>query len=166
MAELPVIKRLKKELETLKRELTVDLPRELERARAHGDLSENAEWAMAKQRQEFLRARVSNMEARIAELTTINLESIPRDTVGLGSRVQLEDLDEGAVVEYEIVVPEEVDGAQNRISLSSPLGHALIGKAEEDDIEVVTPKGKRSYLVKRLVTIHVLLAHENGGSRD
>jgi len=117
MAELPVIKRLKKDLETLKRELTVDLPRELERARAHGDLSENAEWAMAKQRQEFLRARVSNMEARIAELTTINLESIPRDTVGLGSRVQLEDLDEGAVVEYEIVVPEEVDGAQNRISL-------------------------------------------------
>ena len=166
MAELPVIKRLKKELETLKRELTVDLPRELERARAHGDLSENAEWAMAKQRQEFLRARVSNMEARIAELTTINLESIPRDTVGLGSRVQLEDLDVGAVVEYEIVVPEEVDGAQNRISLSSPLGHALIGKAEEDDIEVVTPKGKRSYLVKRLITIHVLLGQENGGSRD
>jgi transcription elongation factor GreA len=164
MAELPVIKRLTKELETLKRELTVDLPRELERARAHGDLSENAEWAMAKQRQEFLRARVSNMEARIAELTTINLESIPRDTVGLGSRVQLEDLDEGAVVEYEIVVPEEVDGAQNRISLSSPLGHALIGKAEEDDIEVVTPKGKRSYLVKRLLTIHVLLTQENGGS--
>lgn len=166
MAELPVIKRLQKELETLKRELTVDLPRELERARAHGDLSENAEWAMAKQRQEFLRARVSNMEARIAELTTINLESIPRDTVGLGSRVQLEDLDEGAVVEYEIVVPEEVDGAQNRISLSSPLGHALIGKAEEDDIEVVTPKGKRSYLVRRLVTIHVLLAQDNAGSRD
>jgi transcription elongation factor GreA len=166
MAELPVIKRLKRDLETLKRELTVDLPRELERARAHGDLSENAEWAMAKQRQEFLRARVSNMEARIAELTTINLESIPRDTVGLGSRVQLEDLDEGAVVEYEIVVPEEVDGAQNRISLSSPLGHALIGKAEEDDIEVVTPKGKRSYLVKRLVTIHVLLAQGNGGDRD
>jgi transcription elongation factor GreA len=166
MAELPVIKRLKKELETLKRELTVDLPKELERARAHGDLSENAEWAMAKQRQEFLRARVSNMEARIAELTTINLESIPRDTVGLGSRVQLEDLDEGLVVEYEIVVPEEVDGAQNRISLSSPLGHALIGKAEEDDIEVVTPKGKRSYLVRRLVTIHVLLTQENGGSRD
>ena len=95
MAELPVIKRLKKDLETLKHELTVDLPKELERARAHGDLSENAEWAMAKQRQEFLRARVSNLETRIAELTMIDLETIPRDTVGLGSRVQLEDLDEG-----------------------------------------------------------------------
>src|SRR5437660_9273176 len=162
MAELPVIKRLKKDLETLKRELTVDLPKELERARAHGDLSENAEWAMAKQRQEFLRARVSNMEVRIAELATIDLESIPRDTVGLGSRVQLEDLDEGTMVEYEIVVPEEVDGAQNRISLSSPLGRALISKSEDDDIEVQTPKGKRSYLVRRLTTLHELLGSENG----
>ena len=95
MAELPVIKRLRKELETLKRELTVELPKELERARAHGDLSENAEWAMAKQRQEFLRARLTNLEVRIAELSMINLDSIPRDTVGLGSKVELEDLDGG-----------------------------------------------------------------------
>src|SRR5208283_3419594 len=105
MAELPVIKRLRKEIDVLKRELTVDLPKELERARAHGDLSENAEWAMAKQRQEFIRARLGNMEARIAELAMINLDSIPRDTVGLGSRVELENLDEGGKVEYEIVVP-------------------------------------------------------------
>ena len=165
MAELPVIKRLRKDLEVMKRELTVDLPKELERARAHGDLSENAEWAMAKQRQEFLRARVNNMEARIAELTTINLDSIPRDTVGLGSRVTLEDLDEGGTAEYEIVVPEEVDGALNKISLSSPLGRAPIGKASDDDIEVHTPKGKRSYLVRQLVTIHALLASENGESK-
>jgi transcription elongation factor GreA len=162
MAELPVIKRLRKEAETLKRELTVDLPKELERARAHGDLSENAEWAMAKQRQEFLRARLGNMEARIAELAMINLDSIPRDTVGLGSRVELEDLDEGGKIEYEIVVPEEVDGAQNRISLSSPLGRSLIGKAQDDDIEVQTPKGKRSYSIVKLVTIHEIIAAENG----
>src|SRR5437870_12138508 len=162
MAELPVLKRLRKEMDNLKRELTVDLPKELERARAHGDLSENAEWAMAKQRQEFLRARLNNLEARIAELTTINLDSIPRDTVGLGSRVKLEDLDEGTVAEYEIVVPEEVDGGQHRISLSSPLGKSLIGKGEDDDIEVHTPKGKRSYVVQKLTTIHVLLAMENG----
>jgi transcription elongation factor GreA len=162
MAELPVIKRLRKEQDTLKRELTVDLPKELERARAHGDLSENAEWAMAKQRQEFLRARLNNLEARIAELSMINLESIPRQTVGLGSKVELEDLDGGTRAEYEIVVPEEVDGAQNRISLSSPLGRALIGKGPDDDIEVETPRGKRSYLVCKLVTIHELLAAENG----
>jgi transcription elongation factor GreA len=162
MAELPVVKRLRKEMETLKRELTVDLPKELERARAHGDLSENAEWAMAKQRQEFLRARLANLEARVSELSMINLDSIPRDTVGLGSRVELENLDEGGVSEYEIVVPEEVDGGANRISLSSPLGRSLIGKGEDDDIEVQTPRGKRSYLVKRLVTIHAILAAENG----
>ncbi len=162
MAELPVIKRLRKEMEVLRRELTVDLPKELERARAHGDLSENAEYAMAKQRQEFLRARVSNFEVRIAELSMINLDSVPRDTVGLGSRVKLEDLDEGGEVEYEIVVPEEVDASLNRISLSSPLGKSLIGKAEGDDIEVQTPKGKRSYMVRKLLTIHDLLESENG----
>jgi transcription elongation factor GreA len=162
MAELPVVKRLRKDMDNLKRELTVELPKELERARAHGDLSENAEWAMAKQRQEFLRARVSNFEARVAELSMIDLESVPRDTVGLGSKVLLEDLDEGGEVEFEIVVPEEVDAALNRISLSSPLGKAMIGKSEDDDIEVQTPKGKRSYLVKRLKTIHVLLESENG----
>jgi transcription elongation factor GreA len=162
MAELPVVKRLRKEMENLKRELTVDLPKELERARAHGDLSENAEWAMAKQRQEFLRARMANLEERVAELSRINLDSIPRDTVGLGSRVELEDLEAGGSAEYEIVVPEEVDGASNRISLSSPLGRALIGKTEDDDIEVQTPRGRRSYVVKRLTTIHAILASENG----
>jgi transcription elongation factor GreA len=166
VAELPVVKRLRKELETLKRELTVDLPKELERARAHGDLSENAEWAMAKQRQEFLRARLTNLELRIAELARINLDSIPRETVGLGSRVELEDLDAGARMEYEIVVPEEVDGAQNRISLSSPLGRALIGKGPNDDIEVQTPKGKRSYLVCKLVTIHEIIASDTGNGAE
>lgn len=162
MFELPVVTRLRKEMDTLKRELTIDLPKELERARAHGDLSENAEWAMAKQRQEFLRVRLSNLEARVAELSMINLESIPRDTVGLGSKVELEDLDEGGRVEYEIVVPEEVDGAQNKISLSSPLGRALIGKSRDDDIEVQTPRGKRAYVVRRLTTLHQLVASENG----
>jgi transcription elongation factor GreA len=165
MPELPVVKRLRKDMEVLKRELTIDLPKELERARAHGDLSENAEWAMAKQRQEFLRARLNNLEARVAELATIDLESIPRDTVGLGSKVELEDLDEGGAHEYEIVVPEEVDGAQFKISLSSPLGKSLIGKGEEDDVEVHTPKGKRAYSIKKLTTIHKLLAAENGASK-
>ena len=142
MAELPVVKRLRESMEVLKRELTVDLPKELERARAHGDLSENAEWAMAKQRQEFLRARLNNLEVRVSELATIDLNSIPRDTVGLGSKVVLEDLDEGGSHEYEIVVPEEVDGAQFKISLSSPLGKSLIGKGVDDDVEVHTPKGQ------------------------
>ena len=166
MAELPVIKRLRDSMDVLKRELTVDLPKELERARAHGDLSENAEWAMAKQRQEFLRARLNNLEVRVAELATIDLNSIPRDTVGLGSKVELEDLDEGESHEYEIVVPEEVDGAAFKISLSSPLGKSLIGKGEDDDVEVQTPKGKRSYSIKKLTTIHTILAQENGSAKS
>jgi len=166
MAELPVVKRLRDSMEVLKRELTVDLPKELERARAHGDLSENAEWAMAKQRQEFLRARLNNLELRVAELATIDLNSIPRDTVGLGSKVELEDLDEGDSHEYEIVVPEEVDGAAFKISLSSPLGKSLIGKGVDDDVEVQTPKGKRAYMIKKLVTIHALLAQENGRAKS
>jgi transcription elongation GreA/GreB family factor len=82
--------------------------------------------------------------------------------VGLGSKVELEDLDEGGSAEYEIVVPEEVDGSQNRISLSSPLGRALIGKSRDDDIEVQTPRGKRSYLLRKLITIHEIIAAENG----
>jgi transcription elongation factor GreA len=166
MAELPVVKRLRESMDVLKRELTIDLPKELERARAHGDLSENAEWAMAKQRQEFLRARLNNLEARVAELATIDLNSIPRDTVGLGSKVVLEDLDEGGSHEYEIVVPEEVDGAQFKISLSSPLGKSLIGKGVDDDVEVQTPKGKRAYGIKNLITIHTLLAQENGSAKS
>jgi transcription elongation factor GreA len=166
MAELPVVKRLRKEMENLKRELTVDLPKELERARAHGDLSENAEWAMAKQRQEFLRARLSNYEIRIAELARINLDSVPRDTVGLGSKVEVEDLDEGNRTEYEIVVPEEVDASLNRISLASPLGKAMLGRGEGDDFEVQTPKGKRSYVVTRLLTIHDLIASGNGNGGE
>ncbi len=160
MAELPVLQRLRKEAEAIRRELTIDLPRELERARAHGDLSENAEYAMAKQRQEFLRARLSNVELRIAELSRINLDSVPRDSVGLGSKVYLEDLEDGKVVEYEIVVPEEVDAAANRISLSSPLGKALLGKGAGDEIEVVTPRGKKEYIVRKLITIHELMARE------
>jgi len=164
MAELPVVKRLRKEVETLKRELNVELPKELERARAHGDLSENAEWAMAKQRQEFLRARLNNLEARVAELSMINIESIPRDTVGLGSKVELEDLDEGGRAEYEIVVPEEVDASLNRISLASPLGKSMLGRGSGDDFEVQTPKGKRSCVVTRLLTIHDLIASGNGSA--
>lgn len=165
MAELPVIERLRKEAETIRRELTIDLPRELERARAHGDLSENAEYAMAKQRQEFLRARLSNVEVRIAELSRINADSVPRDSVGLGSKVWLEDLDDGKKVEFEIVVPEEVDAGLNRISLSSPLGKALLAKGAGDEIEVHTPKGKRAYLIRKLVTIHDQLAGD-GRPRD
>jgi transcription elongation factor GreA len=153
--ELPVITRLKKELADLKYELTVKLPKELETARAHGDLSENAEWEAAKARQDYVRSRIGQLEGRVRELSMYNISSIPRDVVAYGSRVTVED-DAGEAVTYAIVFPEEVDAARGQISLSSPLGRALLSKTVGDEIEVQTPGGKRTYQIVELVTLHDL----------
>ena len=153
--ELPVITRLKKELADLKYELTVKLPKELEAARAHGDLSENAEWEAAKARQDYVRSRIGLLEGRVRELAMYNISSIPHDVVAYGSRVTLED-DAGESTTYEIVFPEEVDAARGQISLSSPLGRALLSKAEGDEVEVQTPGGKRAYQIVELLTLHDL----------
>jgi len=151
--ELPVITRLKKELADLKHELTVKLPKELEAARAHGDLSENAEYEAAKARQDYVRSRIGQLETRVRELSMYNVSSIPHDVVAYGSRVTVED-DAGEAIAYEIVFPEEVDAARGQISLSSPLGRALLNKSVGDEVEVQTPSGKRSYQIVRLVTLH------------
>jgi transcription elongation factor GreA len=151
--ELPVITRLKKELADLKHELTVKLPKELEAARAHGDLSENAEYEAAKARQDYVRSRIGQLETRVRELSMYNISSIPHDVVAYGSRVTVED-DAGEAIAYEIVFPEEVDAARGQISLSSPLGRALLNKSVGDEVEVQTPSGRRSYQIVRLVTLH------------
>ena len=156
--ELPVVTRLKKELQDLLHELNVKLPRELQEAAAHGDLSENAEYEAAKSRQEFVRARIAQMQGRIRELAMYTLASIPHDVVAYGSRVTVEDTEEGATVEYRIVFPEEVDAASGAISLSSPIGRALLNRGVGDDIEVQTPGGKRSYQIVALVTLHETVA--------
>ena len=124
--ELPVVARLKKELADLKYELTFKLPKELEAARAHGDLSENAEYEAAKNRQDFVRSRIGQLEGRIRELAMYNVASIPADVVAYGSRVTVEDVDQGESTVYNIVFPEEVDAASGAISLSSPIGRALL----------------------------------------
>ena len=152
--ELPVVKRLKKELQALLHELNVKLPKELQEAAAHGDLSENAEYEAAKSRQEFVRARVGQIQGRIRELSLYTLSSIPHDVVAYGSRVTVEDADEGVKSEYRIVFPEEVDAASGAISLSSPIGRALLNKSVGDEVEVHTPGGKRSYQIVGLVTLH------------
>ncbi len=152
--ELPVVTRLKKELQELLHELNIKLPKELQEAAAHGDLSENAEYDAAKSRQEFVRARIAQMQARIRELAMYTLASIPRDVVAYGSRVTVEDMEEGATVEYRIVCPEEVDAASGAISLSSPIGRALLNRGVGEEIEVQTPGGKRSYQIVALVTLH------------
>ena len=156
--ELPVVTRLKKELQELVHELNVKLPKELQEAAAHGDLSENAEYEAAKSRQEFVRARIAQMQGRIRELSMYTLASIPHDVVAYGSRVTVEDNEEGSTTEYRIVFPEEVDAASGAISLSSPIGKALLNRGVGDEVEVQTPGGKRSYSIVGLVTLHETVA--------
>lgn len=152
--ELPIIQRLKKELAELQHELSHKLPKELEEARSHGDLSENAEYEAAKGRQEYLRARIAQIQGRIRELSLYNIQSIPHGVVAYGSRVTVEDLDEGEQQVYEIVFPEEVNAAAGQISLGSPIGRALLNKSVGDEVEVQTPRGKRSYQITELITLH------------
>jgi transcription elongation factor GreA len=148
------MQRLKKELADLQYELSHKLPKDLEEARAHGDLSENAEYEAAKNRQEFVRARIAQMQGRIRELSLYNTQSIPHGVVAYGSRVTVEDLDDGQSLVYEIVFPEEVNAAAGLISLGSPIGRALLNRAVGDEVEVQTPRGKRSYQITDLLTLH------------
>lgn len=152
--ELPIVQKLKKELNELLHELTHKVPKDLQEAASHGDLSENAEYDAAKQRQEFLRARIGHIQGRIRELSLYNLQSIPSGVVAYGSKVTVEDLDGGTSQVYEIVFPEEVDPAIGKISLSSPIGRALMSKTVGDEVEVQTPGGKRTYEITDLVTMH------------
>lgn len=152
--ELPITQKLKKELAELQYELTHKVPKDLHEAASHGDLSENAEYDAAKQRQEYLRARISQIQGRIRELSLFNLDSIPSGVVAYGSRVTVEDLEDGGSQVYEIVFPEEVNPTAGRISLSSPIGRALMSKEVGDEVEVQTPGGKRSYQIMELVTLH------------
>jgi transcription elongation factor GreA len=151
-SELPILVKLKKELAELQRELNVELPKELAAAAAHGDLSENAEYDAAKGRQEYVRSRIGQLATRIRELSMYDVASIPEGRVAYGSEVLVEDVDEGTQSTYEIVFPEEVDAGQGRISLSSPIGRALLNKEEGDEVEVITPQGRRSYQILGLKT--------------
>jgi len=151
---LPVIDRLKKELEELRHELNSKLPKELEAARAHGDLRENAEYEAAKERQGVVNARIGATEQRIRELSMINVRSFPEGAIGYGSLVTLTDEEDGGEVRYEIVLPEEVDAGRGKISLSSPLGRALLNKQPGDEVQVQTPRGSRTFSVLALTTIH------------
>lgn len=152
--ELPVMQRLRKELDELKYELKFTLPKEIEVARAHGDLRENAEFKAAKERQAYVDARIAQIEQRIRELSLYSVESIPQGVVAYGSKVTLENLDDGERAVYTIVFPEEVDAANGQISLGSPLGRAMLNKAPGDEIVVQTPKGKRTYEIVELRTLH------------
>jgi transcription elongation factor GreA len=147
-------KKLADEIAVLERELNHELPKELKKAVAMGDLSENAEYHMAKQRQEFVRARLGQLKQRMADLSMVNMANIPRDRAAIGSTVLVYDSTKEEEIEYKLVTSEESDVTKGLISTSSPIGRALMGKKVGDVIEVVTPAGKRELEVLKLVTVH------------
>jgi len=151
-------KKLRDELNTLEHELAYDIPRELKKAVALGDLSENAEYHTAKQRQEYLKARVRQLGKRLADLSLINMNNIPKDKVGLGSTVTIFDGTKNEEMEYKLVMSEESDVTAGKISTTSPIGRALLNKKVGDTATVVTPGGSREMEILKLSTMHDLAA--------
>jgi transcription elongation factor GreA len=149
-----VIKKLQEEIQGLEYELNHELPKELKRARAHGDLSENAEYIMAKQRQDIVAARLAQLKRRLANLSLINLNNIPKDRIAFGSRVVLYDLDRATEIEYRLVTSEEADVSKGLISTTSPIGRGLMGKKVGDTCQVTTPNGVREFEVRSLQTVY------------
>lgn len=147
-------KKLEEEIRLLEHELTHELPKEIKKAVAMGDLSENAEYHMAKQRQEFVKARVRQLGKRLADLSMVNMNNIPKDKVGLGSTVKVYDNTKDEEIEYNIVTSEESDVAAGKISTTSPIGRALLNKKVGDSAIVVTPNGNRELEILTLSTIH------------
>jgi transcription elongation factor GreA len=147
-------RKLQEEMNQLEHELVHELPKEIKKAAALGDLSENAEYHMAKQRQEFVKARLRQLGKRMGDLALINMDNIPRDKVGLGSTVRVYDNNKNEEVEYKLVTSEEADVASGKISTSSPIGRALLNKKVGDTAIVVTPNGKREMEILGLSTIH------------
>src|SRR5437868_15096428 len=151
-------RKLQEEINTLEHELIHELPKEIKKAAALGDLSENAEYHMAKQRQEFVKARVRQLGRRLADLSMVNMNNIPKDKVGLGSTVKVFDNTKNEEIEYNIVTSEESDVAAGKISTTSPIGRALLNKKVGDTAAVVTPNGNRELEILSLTTIHDAVA--------
>jgi transcription elongation factor GreA len=147
-------RKLQDEINALEHELVHELPKEIKKAAALGDLSENAEYHMAKQRQEYVKARVRQLGKRLADLSMVNMNNIPKDRVGLGSTVKVYDNTKEEEVEYNLVTSEESDVNAGKISTTSPIGRALLNKKVGDTAVVVTPNGKRELEILRLSTIH------------
>ena len=147
-------KKLQDEIAALEHELSHELPKELKKAVALGDLSENAEYHMAKQRQEFVKARLRQLGRRLADLSLVNMSNIPKDKIGLGSTVKVYDNTKEEEIEYKLVTSEESDVAAGKVSTTSPIGRALLNKKVGDTVTVVTPAGKRELDILTLSTIH------------
>jgi len=149
-----VKKKLQEELDALEEELHFKLPKEIQKAREFGDLRENAEYKAAMERQSIVQARIAQIRQRLSEVQAIDLSKIPTDSVAYGSKVVLYDLDSEEKVTYKLVTSEESDPENGLISTVSPIGQALMGREEGDEVKVKTPKGFRNFEIYRLTTIH------------
>jgi transcription elongation factor GreA len=147
-------KKLQEEIAALEIELRIELPREILKARAHGDLSENAEYHAAKERQSFVSARLGQLTARLRVLSMVDMSTIPHDRVGLGSHVVVLDSAKDEKIRYKLVTSEDVDVAAGLISTSSPIGRGLLGKRVGDEVKIQIPGGVRELEIIELRTIH------------
>ena len=147
-------KKLQDEITTLDYELHVELPKEILKARLHGDLSENAEYHAAKERQGMVNARLNQLKQRLAEMSMIDFSKIPRDRAGLGSKVVVLDTKRDEQITYNLVTTEEADAANGKVSTTSPIGRALLGKEPGDVVKVQSPGGVKELEIRKLTTIH------------
>lgn len=147
-----LIKKFEDELAVLNRELKLELPKEIKRARELGDLRENAEYQAAKERQRLVESRISMLQKRVAEIALINVDRIPTDRAGFGSTVHVVEC--GLTLIFQLVMPEDADATKGLISTTSPIGRAFLNKEPGDSVKVTTPGGMRSFEIVKLVTIH------------
>jgi transcription elongation factor GreA len=151
---IDIKKKLQEEIAALEYELRNELPREILKARAHGDLSENAEYHAAKERQGLVNARLGQLQKRLADFSMIDMTKIPHDRVGLGSRVVVLDVMKDEQITYELVTSEEADAPNGKISTGSPIGKSLLGKEVGDTVKMQAPGGTKELEILELVTIH------------
>ena len=156
-----IIEKLESELRPLEHELRIELPREIKTAVAMGDLKENAEYHAALERQSFVRARIGQLRERLSAISSLNLGNIPEGKVGLGSKVVVADLDNNDEKTFELVFPELADVDKGMLSIASPIGRALMGSEEGDEIEIRIPNG-----VRRMEIIDLQTVHDREGGKD
>ena len=147
-------KRLEDEIQSLEKELREELPRALKTAAALGDLSDNADYQAARQRQDFVRVRLGQLKQRVAELSMINFDKIPRDRISLGSKVVLLDVDKNEEITYRLVTSEDANAPAGLISTTSPIGRSLLNKREGETVEVKIPSGTRTFQIISFTTMH------------
>ena len=146
--------RLEKELKALEKEYRQELPREIQRALQMGDLRENSEYHSALDRQNFVKARIGQVQKQLKELAMVDLSSLPKDRVALGSAVTLSGAESGKQIVYELVIPDMADFSKGHVSVTSPIGKALVGHRVGDEVTVHSPAGTRVYEILKLRTLH------------